>query len=156
MPRLYHEDRHAALAVSPCARRSSARSGRATISLRDDSLQCCDSRPDHQIALRRGLDLNWVINGRAGVLRRAARISDPDTGIAMDVSTTQPGMQIYTNNVMRTTTGKGGRLDGPLSAICIETQHYPDSPNHPEFPSTVVTPASPLHEVTVYRFSTGG
>ena len=56
----------------------------------------------------------------------------------------------------RTTTGKGRRLYGNHSAICFETQHYPDSPNHPEFPSTVVTPASPLHEVTVYRFSTGG
>jgi aldose 1-epimerase len=112
--------------------------------------------PFEPIALRRGLDLNWVIDGRAGVLRRAARISDPDTGITMDVSTTQPGIQIYTNNVMRTTTGKGGRLYGNHSAICFETQHYPDSPNRPEFPSTVVTPASPLHEVTVYRFSLGG
>jgi len=109
--------------------------------------------PFEQIALRRGLDLNWVINGPAGVLRPAARISDPDTGIALDVSTTQPGIQIYTNNVMRTTTGKGGRLYGTHSAICFETQHYPDSPNRPEFPSTVVTPESPLHEVTVYRFS---
>ena len=105
------------------------------------------------IALRRGLDLNWVINGRAGVLRRAARIADPETGIAMEVSTTQPGVQVYTNNVARPTTGKGGRQYGNHSAICFETQHYPDSPNHPEFPSTVVTPSSPLHEVTVYRFS---
>ena len=108
------------------------------------------------IALRRGLDLNWVINGRAGSLRRAARITDPQTGIAMDVSTTQPGVQVYTNNVMRATTGKGGRQYGNHSAICFETQHYPDSPNRPEFPSTLVTPASPLHEVTVYRFSNAG
>jgi aldose 1-epimerase len=73
----------------------------------------------------------------------------------MDVSTTQPGVQVYTNNVLRSTTGKGGRQYGNHSAICFETQHYPDSPNHPEFPSTLVTPASPLHEVTVYRFSIG-
>ena len=105
------------------------------------------------IALRRGLDLNWVINGRAGVLRRAARIADPGTGIAMDVSTTQPGVQVYTNNVMRPTIGKGGRQYGNHSAICFETQHYPDSPNRPEFPSTLVTPSAPLHEITVYRFS---
>jgi aldose 1-epimerase len=111
--------------------------------------------PFEQIALRRGLDLNWVINGRAGVLRRAARISDPGTGIVMEVSTTQPGVQLYTNNVMRPTTGKGGRQYGNHSAICFETQHYPDSPNHPEFPSTQVTPSVPLHEVTVYRFSIG-
>jgi aldose 1-epimerase len=83
--------------------------------------------PFEQIALRRGLDLNWVINGRAGVLRRAARISDPDTGIVMEVSTTQPGVQLYTNNVTRATTGKGGRQYG----------------NH----------STPLHEVTIYRFS---
>ncbi len=107
-----------------------------------------------QIALRRGLDLNWVINGRAGTLRRAARLSEPRTGIAMEVSTTQPGVQLYTNNVMRETIGKGGRQYGNHSAICFETQHYPDSPNRPEFPSTVVTPSAPLHEVTVYRFST--
>jgi aldose 1-epimerase len=109
--------------------------------------------PFEQIALRRGLDLNWVVNGRPGALRRAARLSDPDTGIVMDVSTTQPGVQLYTNNVMRATTGKGGRPYGNHSAICFETQHYPDSPNRPEFPSTVVTPSAPLHEVTVYRFS---
>jgi len=73
----------------------------------------------------------------------------------MEVSTTQPGMQIYTNNVMRATTGKGGRQYGMPSAICFETQHYPDSPNHPGFPSTVVTPSSPLHEITVYKFGIG-
>ena len=105
------------------------------------------------IALRRGLDLNWVVNGRVGSLRRAARITEAATGIAMDVSTTQPGLQVYTNNVMRATTGKGGRQYGNHSAICFETQHYPDSPNRPEFPSTLVTPSAPLHEVTVYRFS---
>ena len=107
-----------------------------------------------QIALRRGLDLNWVINGRAGTLRRAARLTEPKTGIVMEVLTTQPGVQLYTNNVMRETIGKGGRPYGNHSAICFETQHYPDSPNRPEFPSTVVTPAAPLHEVTIYRFST--
>src|SRR4051812_48153926 len=112
--------------------------------------------PFEQIALRRGLDLNWVVNGRPGALRRAARLSDPATGIVMEVSTTQPGVQLYTNNVMRATTGKGGRQYGNHSAICFETQHYPDSPNRAEFPSTLVTPSAPLHEVTVYRFSVRG
>lgn len=108
--------------------------------------------PFEPIALRRGLDLNWVVNGRPGTLRRAARLTDPETGIVMEVSTTQPGVQVYTNNVTRATTGKGGRQYGTHSAICIGTQHYPDSPNRPEFPSTVVTPSAPLHEITVYRF----
>jgi aldose 1-epimerase len=106
-----------------------------------------------QIALRRGLDINMVVNGPAGRLRRAARLSDPDTGIVMEVSTTQPGIQLYTNNVTRATSGKGGKQYGNHAAICFETQHYPDSPNRPEFPSTVVTPSAPLHEVTIYKFS---
>jgi aldose 1-epimerase len=106
-----------------------------------------------QIALRRGLDINMVINGEAGRLRRAARISDPDTGIVMEVSTTQPGIQLYTNNVVRATNGKGGKSYGNHAAICFETQHYPDSPNRPEFPSTIVSPSAPLREVTVYGFS---
>jgi aldose 1-epimerase len=110
--------------------------------------------PFDQIAMRRGLDINMVVNGTPGVLRPAARITDPATGIVMDVLTTQPGMQLYSNNVVRPTVGKGGRSYGSHSSMSFETQHYPDSPNRPEFPSTVVTPSTPLHEVTVYRFST--
>lgn len=111
--------------------------------------------PFEQIALRRGLDINMVIAGEAGTLRPAARLSDPSTGIVMDVSTTQPGMQLYSTNVTRTTAGKGGKTYGTHAAMCFETQHYPDSPNRPEFPSTVITPSAPLHEVTVYEFSVG-
>ena len=109
--------------------------------------------PFEQIAWRRGLDINMIVNGMPGTLRPAARISDPTTGIVMEVSTTQPGMQIYTDNVARSTTGKGGKPYGNHFAVSFETQHYPDSPNRPEFPSTVVTPSAPLHEVTVFRFS---
>jgi len=108
-----------------------------------------------QIALRRGLDINMIVNGPPGVLRPAARISDPKTGIVMDVFTTQPGMQLYSDNVTRTVPGKGGKPYGNHYSMSFETQHYPDSPNRPEFPSTVVTPSTPLHEVTVYKFSTG-
>jgi aldose 1-epimerase len=112
-----------------------------------------DSRFE-QIALRRGLDINMIVNGTPGVLRPAARISDPKTGILMEVFTTQPGMQLYSDNVTRTVPGKGGKPYGNRYAMSFETQHYPDSPNRPEFPSTVVTPSTPLHEVTVYKFST--
>jgi aldose 1-epimerase len=112
-----------------------------------------DSRFE-QIALRRGLDINVVVNGTPGVLRPAARLSDPKTGIVMEVQTTQPGMQLYSDNVARATSGKGGRQYANWYAMSFETQHYPDSPNRPEFPSTVVTASAPLHEVTVYRFST--
>jgi aldose 1-epimerase len=106
-----------------------------------------------QISLRRGLDINMIVNGIPGVLRPAARISDPGTGIVMEVLTTQPGMQLYSNNVTRTTLGKGGKTYGNHASMSFETQHYPDSPNRPEFPSTIVTPSRPLHEVTVYKFS---
>ena len=109
--------------------------------------------PFEQIARRGGLDINMIVNGPPGELRPAARISHPGTGIVMDVLTTQPGVQLYSNNVTRTTLGKGGKQYGSHSAMSFETQHYPDSPNRPEFPSTVVTPSRPLHEVTVYRFS---
>lgn len=106
-----------------------------------------------QIAQRQGLDINMIVNGTPGTLRPAARLIDPATGIAMDVVTTQPGVQIYSTNVTRTVVGKGGKAYGNHAAMCFETQHYPDSPNRPEFPSTVVTPSKPLHETTVFRFS---
>jgi aldose 1-epimerase len=111
-----------------------------------------DSRFE-QIALRRGLDINMVVNGMPGDLRPAARLSDPNTGIVMEVATTQPGVQLYSDNVARATAGKGGKLYGNWHAMSFETQHYPDSPNRPEFPSTVVMPLMPLHEVTTYKFS---
>lgn len=109
--------------------------------------------PFEQIAWRKGLDINVIVKGAPGTLRPAARLSDPTTGIVMDVSTTQPGMQIYTDNIARPVTGKGGKSYGNHFAVSLETQHYPDSPNRPEFPSTVVTSSTPLHEVTVFRFS---
>ena len=80
---------------------------------------------------------------------------DPKTGVVMEVSTTQPGMQIYSDNVTRAVPGKGRKPYGNHYSMSFETQHYPDSPNRPEFPSTVVTPSMPLHEVTVYKFSIG-
>lgn len=107
-----------------------------------------------QIARRAGLDINMIVNGMPGVLRPAARITDPTTGIVMEVFTTQPGMQLYSDNVTRTTLGKRGKPYGNRYSMSFETQHYPDSPNRPEFPSTMVTPSTPLHEVTVYKFST--
>ena len=110
--------------------------------------------PFEQIAWRRGLDINMIVNGTPGTLRPAAQLTDPATGIVMDVSTTQPGMQIYTDNIARPVAGKGGKPYGNHFAVSFETQHYPDSPNRPEFPSTVVTPSTPLHEVTVFGFST--
>lgn len=110
-----------------------------------------------QIAMRQGLDINMVINGRPGTLRPAAKLSDPHTGIVMDVSTTQPCLQLYSDGIGdRTVTGKGGKTYRTFYSMSLETQHYLDAPNQPTFPaalSPVMAPGKPMHEVTVFRFS---
>ena len=101
-----------------------------------------------------GFDNNMVVTGKPGTLRPAARIDDPDSGIVMVVFTTQPGFQFYTDNTGNTTSGKAGHQYANHNAISIETEKYPDAPNHPEFPSAEVTPDKPMHEVTEFRFTT--
>ena len=108
-----------------------------------------------EIVAHRGMDINFVVRGKAGTLRPAARFEDPKSGRAMEVLTTQPGIQIFSDNKGQPNTGKGGKTYVNHSALTFETQHYPDSPNQPAFPSTEVTPAKPLHEVTVFRFTRG-
>jgi aldose 1-epimerase len=110
-----------------------------------------------QIAMRGGLDINMVINGKPGTLRPAARLSDPHTGIVMDVSTTQPCVQLYSDGIGdRTVIGKGDKTYRSFYSMSLETQNYLDMMNHPTFPanpSAVIVPGKPLHEVTVFRFS---
>jgi aldose 1-epimerase len=106
-----------------------------------------------QIASKKGLDHNYVIDGSPGRLREAAQLSDPDSGRVLEVWTTQPGVQVYSANSVRPKVA----LDKgyvPHGAISFQTQHYPDSPNHPNFPSTELTPDKPFHEVTEFRFLT--
>lgn len=108
-----------------------------------------------QIAMRKGIELEMVINGKPGTLRPAARMTDPHTGIVMDVSTTHPCVVVWGHLIGdRTVTGKGGKLYRNFDAMSFETQGYLDAVNHPNFPSTVVTPQRPMHEVTVFKFST--
>ena len=103
-----------------------------------------------EIAAKKGLDHNFVIDGTPGKLRIAARLQDP-SGRVLELYTTQPGMQVYSANSVRPRVAKDkGYL--PHSAISFQTQHYPDSPNHPNFPTTIVTPDHPFHEVTELRF----
>ena len=110
-----------------------------------------------QIAMRQGLDMNFVVNGNPGTLRPAAKLNDPHTGITMDVSTTQPCIQLYSDGIGdRTVVGKEGKTYRSFYAMSLETQNYLDAVNHPGFPatpSTVVMPGKPLHEVTVFKFS---
>ena len=106
-----------------------------------------------EIIARHGMDINFVVRGDPGTLRPAARFEDPKSGRVMDVLTTQPGIQIFSDNKRQPSVGKGGKSYVNHSALTFETQHYPDSPNHPDFPSTEITPTQAMHEVTVFRFS---
>lgn len=97
-----------------------------------------------------GYDHCFVLNSQDGTLALAARAKDPDSGRVMEVHTTQPAMQFYTANFLEGDESQGGY--GRHSAFCLETQHYPDSPNHPEFPSTILRPGETYRQVTVHRF----
>ncbi len=101
-----------------------------------------------------GYDTSLLTDGVVGQLRPAARVDDPDTGIVMVTFTTQPGLELYTDNINTQVKGRKGALYGNHWAISLETQRAADTPNHPNFTSAEVTPARPLHEVTEYRFST--
>src|SRR5690348_7535126 len=109
---------------------------------------------DEQLKLGKGYDHNWVLNKSANSLSLAARVEEPTTGRVLEVHTTEPGVQFYTGNFLDgTAKGKGGKTYGFRSGFCLETQHFPDSPNKPSFPSTVLRPGQQFHSTTVYRFS---
>jgi aldose 1-epimerase len=110
---------------------------------------------DEQLRIARGYDHNYILNHAAGKLGFAARISEPSSGRVMEVYTTEPGMQFYTGqNIDGTDHGKGGHIYASRSAFCVETGHFPDSPNHPDFPSTVLRPGEKFQSTTVFRFGT--
>jgi len=111
------------------------------------------NQDDEQLKFGKGYDHNWVLNRTGEGLSKAAEVHDPKTGRVMEVWTTEPGLQFYTGNFLDgTLTGKG-RTIGLRNAFCMETQHYPDSPNKPSFPSTTLKPGETYHTTTVYRFS---
>jgi aldose 1-epimerase len=113
---------------------------------------------DEQLNFAKGYDHNWVLNKThhdANVTPQLAAIaSDPESGRVLEVLTTEPGIQFYTGNFLDDTIrGKAGKRYPFRSGFCLETQHFPDSPNHPTFPSTLVSPDHPLHSKTIFRFS---
>ena len=110
---------------------------------------------DHpQIALGRGYDHNFVLNSRDGSLALAAVVTEPTSGRVLEVLTTEPGVQLFTSNHFAgKLTGKSGRPYVRHGGFCLETQHYPDSPNQPAFPSTVLRPGQTFRSTTVFRFS---
>jgi len=99
-----------------------------------------------------GYDHNYVLNGNAGHLRKCAKVEDPESGRTMEVLTTQPGVQLYTTNHDPGVKGKDEIVYKKHHAFCLETQHYPDSPNKQNFPSTVLNPGEQFTETTIYRF----
>jgi len=110
---------------------------------------------DEQLHRGRGYDHNWVLDSSGGELAEAAEVYDPGSGRVLKVLTDQPGIQFYSGNFLDgSIKGKAGKADEFRSALCLETQHFPDSPNHPDFPTTELKPGARYHTVTVYSFST--
>ena len=121
-----------------------------------------DSRPlgsrirtgDPQLVFAKGYDHNFVLRGQAGTLRHAATCIDPGSGRRLDVATTQPALQLYTgNNLDGTLVGPSGRIYRSGDGVAFETQGFPDAPNRPEFPSTVLRPGERFSSTTTFRFS---
>jgi aldose 1-epimerase len=108
---------------------------------------------DEQIKFGKGYDHNWVLNKTGNELTKAAEVSEPKTGRVMEVWTTEPALQFYTGNFLDATLTGKGKTYPRRGAFCMETQHYPDSPNKPAFPTTELKPGATYHTTTLYRFS---
>ena len=112
------------------------------------------SASDAAVVKSQGYDINLVLDGRTR-LRQVGLVQDPRSGLSMEVFTTEPGMQLYTPNFTRgKTIGKGGLAYVGHGAICLEAEHFPDSPHRTRFPSTVLRPGQTLRSETIYKFST--
>ena len=108
---------------------------------------------DEQLKVGKGYDHNFVLNRKGKGMELAARVVEPTTGRVLEVLTDEPGVQFYTGNFLDgTVRGKGGKAYRRRSAFCLETQHFPDSPNHPKFPSTELKPGEKYQTTTIYRF----
>lgn len=109
---------------------------------------------DQQLKFGKGYDHNWVVRGVAGTLRPAAKVFDPKSGRVLSVATTEPGVQFYTGNFLDGSfSGAHGKYD-LRTGLCLETQHFPDSPNQPAFPSTELKPGQTFHSETTWTFTT--
>ena len=110
---------------------------------------------DEQMQFGKGYDHNFVLNRAGDGPTLAARVTDPQSGRVMEVLTTQPGVQLYTSNhIEGEIKGKGGAIYHFRSAYCFETQHFPDTPNQPAFPTAVLKPGQTYRQTTIFRFTT--
>jgi aldose 1-epimerase len=108
-----------------------------------------------QLKIAGGYDHNWVLRGANGENKTAARVYDPSSGRVLTVTTTEPGVQFYTGNFLDGKRyGKEGESHIKNAGFCLETQHFPDSPNHPAFPTTELKPGETRHSATTFTFST--
>jgi len=108
---------------------------------------------DEQLQFGDGYDHNWILNKPDTDPSFAARVFDPTTGRVMEVVTSEPGVQLYSGNFLDgSLTGKEGKAYGRRCALCLETQHFPDSPNRPEFPTTMLRPDDVYETTSIYRF----
>lgn len=109
---------------------------------------------DEQLKFGHGYDHNWVLNKTGKALTLAAKVYEPTSGRTMDVLTTEPGLQFYSGNFLDgLVKGKSGQDYPRRSGFCLEAQHFPDSPNEPKFPTTVLRPGQKYSQTTIYRFS---
>ena len=108
--------------------------------------------PDPQLQYARGYDHNFVLRREGPSPAHAARVMEPTTGRTLDVFTTEPGLQLYSGNQLDGVAGREGRRYGPHAGFCLETQHFPDSPNQPRFPSTILRPGERYQSRTVFAF----
>jgi aldose 1-epimerase len=114
------------------------------------------NQDDEQLKFGKGYDHNWVLEGtEKGALQLAAQLFEPTSGRVLEVLTTEPGIQFYSGNFLDgKVRGKGGQLYGYRTGLCLETQHFPDSPNHPSFPTTELKAGETYRSTTILRFST--
>ena len=101
-----------------------------------------------------GYDHNWVLNTNGDIKKLAAKLTSPESGISLEVYTNEPGIQVYTGNFLDgTAKGKKGIVYNQRASVCLETQHYPDSPNKPQWPSVILEPGQTYNSECIFKFS---
>ena len=109
---------------------------------------------NEQVKFGNGFDHNWVLKTKGDINQVAAKLTSPTTGISLEVYTYEPGIQVYTGNFLDgTVKGKKGIVYPQRASVCLETQHYPDSPNKPQWPSVILTPGQTYHSHCIFKFT---